>query len=149
MTQHYFTNIDDLYNQDESVYDNIHGSSSYQTTVTPLSTLFASAESKQRPPPCEIRCTDILNHIVMCPVCSKLYKEVEKNHSHQQQPHSHTKRENFLSSLGADNCSKLKTAVIVLGAILFIILLLWMKSKFMNNQGAKVASAFAPYMNRR
>lgn len=140
MAHHSFTNINDLYNENN---DNGSGASSYKTTVTPLSTLFASAESKSRPP-CEIRCTDILNHITMCPVCSKLYKEVEKNHRHQQQPQ--TNKENFLTK--SDNSANLKTAVIVLAAILAIILLLWLRSKYMNNQGAKVAP-FAPYMNRR
>lgn len=155
MTQHNFTTIDDLYN-DEGVYDSIH-SSSYETTVTPLSTLFASAEKKSvMRPPCEIRCTDILSHITMCPVCSKLYKEIEKNHNHhhsEQQHHpSPARREHFVTapSATADNCSKLKTAVIVLGALLLIILLLWLKSKFMGKEGgAKVAAAFSPYMNRR
>ncbi len=91
----------------------------------------------------------------MCPVCSKLYKEIEKNHNHDHQHHpspSPARREHFVTapSATADNCSKLKTAVIVLGALLLIILLLWLKSKFMDKEGgAKVAPAFSPYMNRR
>ena len=149
MTQHYFTNIDDLYNENDN-------NEQYETTVTPLSTLFANSESKSvMRPPCEIRCTDILSHITMCPVCSKLYKEVEKNHNHhhnEQHPHPHphpARREHFVTaSSTSDNCStKWKTAVILLGALLLIILLLWLKSKFTG--GAKVAAAFSPYMNRR
>ena len=163
MTQHSFTNIDDLYGKDESD-DHLYGFPN-QTSVTPLSTLFASAEIKSRPP-CEIRCTDILNHIVMCPVCSKLYKEVEKNYQpqhqpqhkpqhqpqhlpqHQYQPLYQPRKEKFLPFLTSGASSGLKIAVVILGAILFIIILLYARSKFNNN--VKVApSSFSPYMNRR
>ena len=83
----------------------------------------------------------------MCPVCSKLYKEIEKNHNHQQQNPSPVRREHFVTapSVMVNNCSKLKTAVIVLGALLFIIFLLWWKSKYV---GSKVVPISA-YMNRR
>jgi len=165
MTQHNFTTIDDLYNENDEGDNNSY--EPYGSTVTPLSTLFASAEKKSvMRPPCEIRCTDILSHITMCPVCSKLYKEVDKNHhhSHGEHPHPHPhhphphhpppRREHFVTapSAMADNCSKLKIAVIVLGALLLIILLLWWRSKYVSKEGGSnvvPSSAFAPYMNRR
>ena len=145
MTHHNFTSIDDLFNENEddnALYEPV-------VTVTPLSTLYASTKSKSVMQPCEIRCTDILNHITMCPVCSKLYKEVEKNHKHHHHPVD--RREHFVTAQSdVNNCSMWKTAVIVLGALLLIILLLWLKSKFIRDGGnAKIAPAFSPYMNRR
>jgi len=139
MTHHYFTNIDDLYNDEGD--NNSYGS--YKVPVTPLSTLFATSESKSvMRPPCEIRCTDILSHITMCPVCSKLYKEVEKNHGEHHHP---ALKEHFFTAPSAVNIWK--TSVILLGAILLIILILWLKSKFTGS--AKVTASFSPYMNRR
>ena len=219
MTQHYFTNIEDLYNDNKEDY---HGN---DATTTQLSTLFANTNERKSLPPCEIKCTDILNHITMCPVCSKLYKEVEKNHQqpahhhqepvhhhqepvhhhqqpahhqepvhHHQQPahhqqqflhnqqllhnqpqptqhhqkpahqqqqflhnqqllqHSKVKRENFVTAAAVDNCSKLKKTVVVLGAVLVIIFLLWLISVVKKNKGVKISpvvSQFSPYMNRR
>jgi hypothetical protein len=35
---------------------------------------------------CTIRCTDILEHITSCPVCSKLYKPVDHELYHEQPP---------------------------------------------------------------
>jgi hypothetical protein len=64
-------------------------------------------------PPCTIRCTDILEHITKCPVCSKLYKPVDNGQQYN------TRGTSF------DNNKKYKlTFAFVTGIMLIIILIL-------------------------
>jgi hypothetical protein len=71
------TSLDQLFGRDEQLpivtfVDNNHGHS--------------HGHGHGKSTACKIRCTDILEHITTCPVCSKLYKPVDNEQYHEQQP---------------------------------------------------------------
>jgi hypothetical protein len=104
------------------------------TNRTSISDLFYSdmgnsSRGTTNPESCVIRCTDILQHIKTCPVCSKLYKAVNENHQENGDCHDGNchRRKNKISN---SNMYKDRNMNIILIGMFLIIILLLIKNLY-------------------
>lgn len=86
-------------------------------------------EHEHHSPACVIRCTDILEHIKTCPVCSKLYKHVEpiKKSWECKDENCYRNKSWYKDSKSSSGSSKNNQTTIVMGGLFIIMILLLMK----------------------